>query len=207
MSRPVQFDRQEAVRFVMNEIWRAGYEACSLKSISEKLGVTRSSLYNAFGSREALFKEALDAYLKDAPDKILADARKDESILGLLTRQFRNICRARAADPEARGCMAVNCVAELVGVDPELGPFLEKAMRAKLKLLEKLLRQAAANGEIEDDGNLKARALALQSLLVGVNLMAKVVRSEKELWAAAKAGLAGLGLLGEGAAPASVRHV
>jgi len=51
-----------------------------------------------------------------------------------------------AADPEARGCMAVSCVAELVGVDPEFVLFLEKAMRTKTRRIESLLRQAAANG-------------------------------------------------------------
>lgn len=194
MSRPAKFDRQEALEIVMNEIWRSGYEACSAKAISEKLGITRSSFYNAFGSREALFKEALDAYIANAPDKMLALSEKGESVSALFTRLFKEVCKVRAADPEARGCMAVNCIAELVGVDPVLGPYLEKAVRAKRKRLEQLLRQAADNGEIKDDGNLKAKALALFNLLIGINIMAKVVRSEKELWEAAKAGLIGLGL-------------
>lgn len=195
MSRPAEFDRREAIEVAMNEIWRNGYEACSVKKISEILGITRSSFYNAFGSREALFKEALDAYATIAPDKMLGEARDDESIAALLTRLFREVCRVRAADKESRGCMAVNCIAELVSVDPELGPYLEKAVRAKRKRLKELLRKAAANGEIADQHDLDAKALAVLNLLAGVNLMAKVVRNEKELWTAARAGLNGLGLL------------
>jgi len=67
--------------------------------------------------------------------------------------RFRSVA---AADRQARGCMAVNGIAELVGVDPELGPYLKKAVRAKRRRLEQLLQRAAANGEIEDDGKLKA---------------------------------------------------
>ncbi len=194
MARPAKFDRREALEAVTDEIWRSGYGACSAKAISEKLGITRSSFYNAFDSREALFKEALDAYDASSPDKLLAEADGGEKLPKLLTRLFREVCKVRAADPEARGCMAVNSVAELVGVDPELGPYLEQMMLAKLRQLETLLRRAANRGEIEDDGNLKAKALALFSLLAGLNVMAKVVHSEKELWGAAKAGLKGLGL-------------
>ena len=197
MGRPAKFDRQAAVERVMNEIWRHGFEACSVKAISEKLGITRSSFYNAFGSREALFLEALELYFSQSPDKALAAMDNKTSILKVLTNVFREVCRSRAADPEARGCMAVNCVAELVGVDDTLGPVLEKAVLGSLDRLERLLGQAAANGEIEDKGDLREKALALQNLLIGLNVMAKVVRSESDLWAAARQTLEGLGLYRE----------
>lgn len=194
MGRPRKFDRQAAVEAAMNEIWKNGLEASSAKALSERLGITRSSFYNAFGSREALFKEALDLYVSKAPDSVLADVRADASVLAVLTCLFREVCRVRAADPEARGCMAINCVAELVGVDATLGPVMEDAVRHSLARFERLLRQAAANGEILDSGDLTWKALALQNLLIGLNVMSKVVRSEEELWAGAELTLKGLGL-------------
>lgn len=194
MGRPPKFDRQAAVEVAMNEIWRNGLEASSAKALSERLGITRSSFYNAFGSREALFKEALDLYFSKSPDRVLAHVGADASVLAVLTRLFREVCRVRAADPEAKGCMAINCVAELVGVDATLGPVMERAVRHSLDRLERLLRQAAANGEIKDSGDLKRKALALQNLLIGLNLMSKVVRSEEELWTGVELTLKGLGL-------------
>lgn len=197
MARPAKFDRRGAVEFVMNELWRNGFGACSVKSISEKLGITRSSFYNAFGSRENLFLEALDLYFSKSPDKALADISEDTNVLQALTRFFREVCRARAADPDARGCMAVNCVAELVGADETLGPVLEEAVINSLERFENLLRQARKAGEIETDTDLKGKALALQNLLIGLNVMAKVVRSENDLWTAAKQTLEGLELFRE----------
>ncbi len=194
MGRPIKFDRQAAIELVMNVIWRSGFEACSVKAISEKLGITRSSFYNAFGSREALFLEVLEHYFAQSPDRALAMVDRDASVLKVLTQLFREICRSRAADPEARGCLVVNCVTELVGIDETLGPVLEKAILGILDRLEHLLAQAAANGEIEDKGDLREKALALQNLLIGLNVMAKVVHSEDDLWAAARQTLKGLGL-------------
>ena len=45
MSRAKAFDRDAALALLMEEIWEHGYEACSVKSMSETLGITRSSFY------------------------------------------------------------------------------------------------------------------------------------------------------------------
>lgn len=197
MGRPAKFDRDQAVEIVMNEIWKNGFEACSVKSISEKLGITRSSFYNAFQSRADLFEEVLERYFGQSPDRVLFQVDSDTRIIPLLTQMFADVCRARASDSEGRGCMAINCVAELVGVNEVLGPILERAVLGSLDRLEHLLRHAAANGEIEDHGDLREKALALQNLLIGLNVMCKVVRSEKDLWSAARQTLKGLGIYGQ----------
>lgn len=197
MGRPRTFDRAEAVEAVMNEIWLRGYEASSAKGLSEQLGISRSSFYNAFQSREELFLEALDLYLERSPDAVLDDIPPDASILCALTSMFREICRVRAADEDAKGCLAVNSLAELVGADETLGPVVAGAFRRRLDRLESLLRRAAARGELNDSGDLPEKALALKNLLVGLNLMSKVVRDEGELWAIARQTLKGLDLYRE----------
>jgi TetR/AcrR family transcriptional repressor of nem operon len=181
----------------MNELWKNGLEACSAKALAERLGISRSSFYNAFGSREALFKEALDLYFSRAPDRMLADIGADAEVLPVITGLFREVCHQRATDSDAKGCLAVNCVAELVGVDEALGPLLEDAVRRSLERFENLLRCAARKGEITDTGDLREKALALQNLLIGISLMSKVVRSEEDLWSTARQTLRGLGLYRE----------
>lgn len=194
MGRAAKFDRETAIEACMHDIWRNGYEACSVKSISEKLGITRSSFYNAFGSREALFLEVLDRYSRQSPDQVLNLVEDRSSILELLTNFFCDACKNRSSDPEARGCLAINCVAELVGVDKTLGPVMESAVLDSIARFERLLQMAATRGEIKNDGQLHNKALALQNLLVGLSLMSKVVHSEQQLVAIAEQTLIGLGL-------------
>ncbi len=197
MARPSKFNRDKAVESAMHKIWKNGMSACSVKALSEHLNISRSSFYNAFGSREGLFKEALDLYAARAPDRMLADIDAKEEILPAITRMFREVCRVRAADPDAKGCMAVNCVADLVGVDKALGPVLEEKIRQSLDRFAKLLQRAARNGEIPLQAALREKALALQNLLIGINILAKVIRSEADLWATARQTLRGLGLYKE----------
>jgi len=194
MGRDAKFNREVAVEICMQQIWRYGFEACSVKAISETLGITRSSFYHAFGSREALFLEVLEYYFTLSPDKVLNNADEAKSVCHLLTDFFIDICRVRAADSESKGCLAVNGIAELVGVNEYLGPILTDAVSSSAKRLEYILYQAALKGEIHDDGRLREKALALQSLMVGLNLMSKVIHCEKDLQAIVRQTLSGLGL-------------
>ena len=194
MGRVAKFDRDAAVEICMNEMWRYGYEACSVKSISEKLGITRSSFYNAFGSREALFLEVVERYVDQLPHKSLRPASESTPIKRLLTDFFREVCHNITADPEARGCLGINSIAELVGNDESLGPVVEGALLRSVQRFEDILEAAVAKGEIEDDGQLHQKALSLQNLAAGLSLMSKVVRSKEDLIAVAEQTLKGMDL-------------
>jgi AcrR family transcriptional regulator len=61
-GRPREFDIDKALERAMGLFWRQGYEGTSLADLTRELGVTRPSLYAAFGSKEALFLRALDLY-------------------------------------------------------------------------------------------------------------------------------------------------
>jgi len=197
MARPSIFDREAAIEAAMQEMWRNGYEASSVKAVSEKLGITRSSYYNAFGTRENLFKEALAVYFAQSPDAVLHGGLPDMPILVLLTRTFRAICKARAEDPEARGCLAVNSLSELDTLHDELGVMIANAVLHSAARLEDLLKLAVSAGELAEQTDVHAMALALQNLLIGLNLFSKALRDEQELWLTASTTLKALGLYRE----------
>lgn len=199
MARPSKFNRDDALETVMQILWRDGYETSSIKALSETLGITRSSFYNAFGTREDLFKEVIARYFDQTPDKPLAEATEAAALKPLLTRTFRSICRVRAADPEGRGCLAVNSAASLCGSHEVLGPFMAGCIEASLERIEMLVTWAVARGELPKDTDIRGTALAVQNLLVGINVLAKVVRDEDDLWATAKTTLRALDLYEESA--------
>lgn len=197
MARPSGFDRDTAIETAMQEMWWHGYKSSSVKSISETLGIKRSSYYNAFGSREDLFKEAMAVYFKQSPDYILHGELPDMSVVELLTRTFKAICAARAGDPEGRGCLAINSLTELDESDAELRDLIKNAVLRSAVRLEELLVIAVENGELPATTNVHAKALALQNLMVGINVLAKALRDEDELWLSVKTTLEGLGLYRE----------
>ncbi|MCI4665830.1 MAG: TetR family transcriptional regulator [Neomegalonema sp.] len=194
MARPSSFDKNDAIETAMNEIWRLGYDATSVKAMSERLGITRSSYYNAFGARETLYRAAIEKYCAQSPDRALSEPIDDRTVQQLISTIFRGACRVRAADPENRGCMLVKGLAELVSVHEELGPFIEQLFLGSIERLEALMQEAVAKGELPPETNPRTLALATQSALMGLNLLCKLVRTETELWAVAQTTLRGLGL-------------
>ena len=197
MGRPAKFDRDEAVETVMEEIWRTGFARSSVKALSQKLGITRSSFYNAFGSREALFAKALERYFTQSPDRPLGEAGPQTPLKPLMTNVFREICRHRAKDPDGRGCLVVNGVADLCPAHEALGAMVAEALLGSLARIRQLLGWARARGELAPDTDIDALALAVQNLMAGLSLISKVVQDEDQLWRSTRLTLAGLGLYAE----------
>lgn len=191
MGRVKTFDRDEVVRTAMNEIWRKGYDACSMRFLSEKLGLTRSSLYHSFESREALFLEVLQIYFEQSPDFALEQIDAKSQVLKEICKVFKNACFVRAEDPEHRGCLAINSALEMIGTNSQLGPVMSHAVQGSLERFEGLLKLAATKGELEDK-DIHNKAIGLQNQLIGINVLCKIIHDGEELWQSTKVSLAGL---------------
>lgn len=64
-GRPREFDTDVALAAALQVFWSKGYDAASLTDLTEAMGITRPSLYAAFGNKEALFRQALDLYERE----------------------------------------------------------------------------------------------------------------------------------------------
>ena len=61
-GRPRAFDIDEALDRAVLVFWSKGFEGASLDDLTEAMGISRPSLYRAFGNKEDLFYKALERY-------------------------------------------------------------------------------------------------------------------------------------------------
>ena len=64
-GRPREFDVDEALAAALRVFWTKGYDGASLSDLTDAMGITRPSLYAAFGNKESLFRKALDLYERE----------------------------------------------------------------------------------------------------------------------------------------------
>src|SRR4030081_2008822 len=90
-GRPRSFDREEALRQAMYVFWELGYECASMNDLTTAMGIGSPSLYAAFGSKEALFREAVALYNEvegEVPQQLLRDLPTAEAAIEALLRHY-----------------------------------------------------------------------------------------------------------------------
>lgn len=184
MGRPSLFNRDEAIEKAMNKIWAEGYEACSVKSLSEMLGITRSSFYNAFGSREELFLEVFDLYLTQLPELHLQKCNESDGAKDVITRLVLSLVEIRFGNDIRQGCLLVNCAVELIGNTETLGQVLNSALCGLAETLQTVLSEGVERGELSPDLDVSAVAHGVLAFLLGVNVMSKTDVSKNDALAA-----------------------
>jgi TetR/AcrR family transcriptional repressor of nem operon len=119
-GRPRGFDVQEVVESAKDLFWERGYQGTTLADLEVATGLNRSSLYQAFGTKEALFAGALDLYIDSFIAARLAGMERDGSQPDDVIGFFRGLGELFRDDPKLarRGCMWVNAIAEFAGREP-----------------------------------------------------------------------------------------
>ncbi|WP_299977899.1 TetR/AcrR family transcriptional regulator [uncultured Pseudoteredinibacter sp.] len=192
MARARQFDREAALDLAMNEFWRKGYCAVSVKPLCEQMGITRSSFYHSFGSLDALFEEVMSLYLSYNPMLELDD--QNLTAAQAIRRCFKVLCKLRAKDKQHRGCLIINNLNESYAMPPKTAKSLQAKIDNSISALEASVERAKSEGLISPTQNSRALALCLQSLATGINTLSMQVHNEKELWEIADTTLSGLGV-------------
>lgn len=62
-GRPRAFDRERVIGIALDLFWRQGFEGTSIHQLTLAMGIAPPSLYAAFGSKEDLYREAVELYL------------------------------------------------------------------------------------------------------------------------------------------------
>lgn len=182
VGRPREFDRDEALQRAMHLFWAQGYTGTGVADLQRVMGgISAPSFYAAFGSKEALFREAVALYnsTEGAPmvNALATGSTARAAIEGLLRAAARSFCKS--GNP--RGCFlvlgAVNCTPASKSVEAfmrEQRDFREKVIRARLAL-------GVAEGDVPPAADLKALASFYTTVLNGMALQARDGASRKAL--------------------------
>ena len=164
--RPREFDHDDVLRIAFDQFWRNGVRGTSLSDIARDAGVQRGSLYNAFGSKEALFLCAYQRYASEylkALQKTLGSGTLRERLTAFLELTIKNF---RSGSPP-RGCPTTRGLMELGSVEGEglaARPGLDDQVVGFLVLLPGQ-RRDLAELPLERKNELSHRGKAIRALI------------------------------------------
>jgi AcrR family transcriptional regulator len=113
MAGRKQFDVEDALDRAMRAFWARGYAEASLDVLGTATGLSRSSLYGAFGGKDELFRHALTRYsgiFGSRFDQALAEHADDPRAA---IEAFFEVTLQRIADPDVpAGCLIAQSAAQ-----------------------------------------------------------------------------------------------
>lgn len=135
MGRTQTFDTDEVVRAARAVFWARGYEEAALPELERATGLSRSSIYHAFGSKRGLFGAAVDSYLDEVIRPRLAPLTSPtvppEALAHYLDGLRAALLRAGTL-PATSGCLLVNSAGAPIGHDDEVARAIS-GYRAELR--------------------------------------------------------------------------
>jgi AcrR family transcriptional regulator len=148
-GRPREFCVEDALAAALRVFWSKGYEGASLTELTDAMGVTRPSLYAAFGNKEALFRKALDLYEREKLAYISA-ALEAPTARGVAERLLYGALEMQTTGSDPKGCLgvisSVACGAEAESIKAEV---LKRRASADAALLARMERAKDA-GDLPD---------------------------------------------------------
>ncbi|WP_421107290.1 TetR/AcrR family transcriptional regulator [Streptomyces sp. NEAU-S77] len=106
IGRPRGFDADEALEQAMRVFWEQGYEGASLTDLTNAMGITRTSMYAAFGNKEDLFRKALERYT-EGPASYGARAVQEPTARQVATAFLNGSVRTTTRPGCPTGCLGV----------------------------------------------------------------------------------------------------
>jgi AcrR family transcriptional regulator len=181
--RPREFDNDDLLRIAFDQFWRNGVRGTSLADIAREAGVQRGSLYNAFGSKEALFLCAYERYASryvGSLQKALGAGTVRERLTAffdLTIRNFRSGSPPRGC-PTTRGLMELGA-AEGEGLDEGARKVFADLITRITALVRDALSEGARRGEFKGDA--EAAALHIVTATRGLAVLERAFGDEAQL--------------------------
>lgn len=172
MGRPRTFDEETALDAATDCFWRFGFEGASTRMLTERMGLTVASLYNAFGDKRSLYRRVLDRYAMQALGWCARSLEGDEP-LEAIRGVFDGLAGTAINDNQRRGCLVVNTGLETAPHDPEFRLAVVSVFNRLESLFQTAIERGQASGAISTAQSSEDLARLLLGAMLGIRVLAR----------------------------------
>ena len=179
-GRPRIFNEETALEKASDLFWQKGYEATSTDDLIGVMGLQRGSFYNTFGSKKALFINAINFHEENSLLELKRVLKESSSPIQTLKEIFRSLADC-PADEHGRGCFAGNTIAELSGIDEELAEHSGKHLKALENVFYNQVKSSQQSGELKTKTDARLLARYMLNLWNGLNITRRIYPNKRSL--------------------------
>jgi len=165
-GRPIAYNREHILATAKNLFWQEGYAGTSLDKLTRSMGISKSTFYNVFKSKDDLFTLCLTDYGKSFFKQILQFVMERPSTLNALKEFY--IESATGKLKNANGCFLVSAANELGATHPKLSTLTNEMLKLTQNTLKTTLELAVRKGELPNYLNCEKIALKLLNAWCGI---------------------------------------
>ena len=183
-GRPPSYDRDKALGAITDLFWTHGFAATSLDGIAKATGMSRPSLYAAFGDKREMYLLALRSFA-DSALRGMADALSRPKLKDALSAFFDQAIDCYTTGLSARGCFIACSGVHEAANDDGVHASVSLAFSDIDALLEDRLRRAEEGGELPIDFTIENGVRLVSCILHSIAVRARAGASHAELRALA----------------------
>jgi AcrR family transcriptional regulator len=180
MGRARTFDADEALDRAMTVFWTKGYEGASLSDLTEAMGISRPSLYAAYGNKEELFRKALERY-GEGPSAYERDALAQPTARAVAEGLLRGAADVQTDPDTPAGCLAVLGTTYCAEDSSPIGKIVIAFRLAGHAAIRERFERARAEGDLPADADPKALTHYIGTVVCGMAVLAASGATREEL--------------------------
>lgn len=176
-GRPRVFDKEQALDAALVVFWRNGYQAASLAELTQAMGISKPSLYTAFGNKEQLYLAALERYREQQLSKHAEALAAETDLKNALRAFLRSVATMLTAPELPGGCMVVNSAVacDLSALPQRVVAAIGKTVdESSFDLLKTRLQQALQQRHLPEATSVEQLADYFTAMMCGMAVMSKV---------------------------------
>lgn len=169
-GRPRIFDREVALSRAMVIFWERGYEGTSISDLTDALGINAPSLYATFGSKEGLFREAIELYNSNSPTEHAL--RTGKTAKEAVEAMLHDNITAYVNPGNPAGCMIVLSAIRGLEENETVRRHLVQYRQNDYAVLQRRLKQGVVEGDLPDGTDIAGLAAFYLTVLQGLSIQA-----------------------------------
>ncbi|MFT3940226.1 TetR/AcrR family transcriptional regulator [Rhodopseudomonas sp.] len=191
-GRPREFDRDAALEKARDAFWARGYEGVSMAELTETLGLASARIYAAFGSKEALFREAIALYDEGEGGFATRALAEEPTVRAAIRRILVEAIETYTRPGHPQGCMVVSAATNCSRQNEGVRDWLAEFRRRRTASLVARIERAVMDGELAADTDAQALGDHFATVLHGLSVQARDGVPKQRLQAAIEIAMASL---------------